>query len=163
MRNSPGPLCLAGMLALVFSSGVLPGCSAKPSGVTGAPQAPPANAPMTGELASLLKEREALAKKFYVACTAAYNAETVTLDLLIGARRELLEAELDLATGSAAKIKVLERHVDLAKQVENKIEALYKAGARGGEVEKHMAAKLDRVKLQIDLERLQQSSQVKQQ
>jgi len=115
-----------------------------------------------GQVARLLKEREKAARLLNDSTSAAYEAATATLQQLIAARHEWMEAEVDLASGDG-KIKVMEKHLDLASQLENKIATLNKFGAVGGEVEKLAAARLARLKLEIELERLKASGQVKKQ
>lgn len=116
------------------------------------------NAPVS----PLAKERVQVAQKLYFATQAAYEAQTVTLPQLIDARRELQAAELEL-TDQVGAIKVLKKHMGLASQVEKKIEVLFKAGGVGGEAEKYLAARLDRVKVELELERAVKSAQVKEQ
>ena len=87
------------------------------------------------------------------ATRAAYETDTVPYEQMIQVLRELRDAELQFADTAKDRIAVLEKMVQKAKRLETKIEALYQAGARGGEAEKYAHAKAVRLQAEIDLSR----------
>ena len=77
------------------------------------------------------------AGKTYEALRAAYETDTVTLDLLCDWSKRWLNAELAAANSQEQKIAALEAYVLRTLQTQKKVKALYDNGARGGEVEKY--------------------------
>jgi hypothetical protein len=61
----------------------------------------------------------------------------------------LLDAELELAKNHNERLVVYKTVFDTAKQIEAKVEALHKHGARGGEDEKYYLAVAFRLEVQI--------------
>jgi len=103
----------------------------------------------------LLADRVAAAQLQFDRVRAGYEAETVTLDLLLQAASQLETSELAVAKTNEARIAARLRYLGTVRQIEEKIEALYRVGARGGEVEKYAMAKLNRQTAEIGLIRQQ--------
>ena len=114
-----------------------------------------AKTPGVAERDRLLAERVATAKYELMVVRAAFEAETVTLDLVFEAAEKLAVAEAAMLNTPEAMIAVRQRHLERARQTEAKIEALFNVGARGGEAEKYAAAKLVRQSAEIALIRQQ--------
>ena len=110
-------------------------------------------------LKKLLLERLQTVRQFAAATSAAYQTDTVTLDLLILANQELLEAELEMATAlelpstAQDRIDIYKKMIENAKQVEAKVKLLFDRGARGGEADKYYQAKAARLRMEIALQR----------
>ena len=84
-------------------------------------------------------------------CRAAFEADTVTLDVVIWAIDAAWKAELAAATTPAERIDAHVQHVQNLGQIKQKIEALWNVGARGGEAEKYAQAKYSVESAQIAL------------
>src|SRR4051812_7638359 len=76
----------------------------------------------------LQTERRDLLKKLVDARYAEFQAGRGTLDLMLQAAKDLLSAELDLATKPEQRLKVHEARLDLAKKVEQIEKGRYDAG-----------------------------------
>lgn len=107
-----------------------------------------------GHLKKLLLERAETLRSYVDATRAAYETDTITLEQLLAANQELLEAELEVADSKEKRIAIYKKMVDNARQVEAKVKALHDAGARGGEAEKYYHAKATRLRMEIGLERV---------
>jgi hypothetical protein len=103
------------------------------------------------ELDQLLRERLEAARLLVEATRAAYETDTVTLEQLLSAHRELLNAELAVATTPMERVKAHVKALVAARGVEAKVKALHDAGARGGEAEKYARVKTARLTIEIDL------------
>jgi outer membrane protein TolC len=103
------------------------------------------------QLQELLHERVKTAQRAMDATQAAFEAQTVTLLGVVEAANKLVEAKLAIATTGAQRIEALEQHLQRAQQTEQKIEVLYKVGARGGEAKEHATAKRERQSAEIAL------------
>lgn len=90
---------------------------------------------------ALLRNLADAAKGGYTAWQASYNAGTaVASDCYIWSRR-WVEAEQALAEDQKAQRVALQQHRDRMEQLFQKIDALHRAGVRGGEEEHYYAAK----------------------
>ena len=95
---------------------------------------PPKGTPLSEQMVEVAREG-------YLASSAAYNAMTITPDILIQSSQLLLKAEQRVAKSKQDQIAALRDYRDRIKHLKDKIEALYKVGARGGEAEAYFAAK----------------------
>jgi hypothetical protein len=111
--------------------------------------------PVEKRLAELLKERVTTAERAADATQAAFEAATVTLDVLIDAVNKLGQARFDAATSNAGRLEALEKQVDQLRKIEERILALYRIGARGGEAKDHAMAKRELQSAEIALLKLQ--------
>ena len=118
--------------------------------------AKPETAKVNARLDGLRAERLATAKELVKGITAAYEADTVSIEAMFSASREVLKAELAISKVKADRVAAYRNHLDRAKRVERKTTALYEQGAKGGEHEKYQRAKLERLKVEIALEEEQQ-------
>jgi len=100
-------------------------------------------------LAELLDERVITAERAWDALQAAFKAQTVTRDVLIDAANKLVEARLAVATTPAQELDALEKHLDVMRNTEKKIEMLYKIGTRGGEAKEYATAQRERQSAEI--------------
>jgi len=105
------------------------------------------------EVEGLRKERLAAARSFAEAARAAYDTDTVTLDLFEQSYRELWKALLDAALTPAERLVTYKSVVDGTRNIETKLIALNAAGARGGEQDKLEMAKVARLAAEINLAR----------
>lgn len=78
-------------------------------------------------LKALLKERLAVLKEIESLIAKEYQSGVLPYGILLKARRDLLNAELDLCESNAEKIAVLEKTVALAMEQEKVAEQLVKA------------------------------------
>jgi hypothetical protein len=102
-------------------------------------------------LKQLQVSRVQTARQSRDATLAAFQADTVTLGDLLTATRNLLTAELAVAKTPGQRIAAHKRHVEDVRQCEQKIEALFDVGARGGEAEKYATARYHRETAEIAL------------
>ena len=110
-----------------------------------------ASSSVQGRLKQLLVSRVQTARKTRNAVHAAFQADTVALGDLLTAAHDLLTAELAVAKTPGQQIAAHKRHVEFLRQLEQKIEALFKVGARGGEAEKYGTARYNRETAEIAL------------
>lgn len=103
------------------------------------------------ELTDTLKARAESALAAYEAMVAAFNADTVTFDMLADAARRLADAELAIAAKPEDDIAALRRNVERTKGWEATIKQQFDAGARGGEATNYFSAKRDRESAEIML------------
>jgi len=103
------------------------------------------------KLHTLLYERVATAELGVTATQAAYDSGNVTLDQLIQSRKDLAEARYAVAKTAAEREAALQEIVHGYRQVEEKITALHKLGARGGEHHQLAMATLARQTAEIRL------------
>jgi hypothetical protein len=110
------------------------------------------------ELNQLRRERLTAANEFMNAARAAYDTDTITLDILLTAIRERFAARVDAAEKDLAEQLAAHREfVASARAIEARIKALYEAGARGGEAEKYAHVRTTRLEAEIGLARFQQA------
>jgi hypothetical protein len=93
-------------------------------------------------LTQLKQDRVKTAKDCFDAMLAAYNAGTVTLDLVLTTGEKLRDAELAIAKNDKEGLKSLRTHLERIKPIRDKIQALQRMGARGGEAEKALFSEL---------------------
>jgi hypothetical protein len=117
----------------------------------GAPQENPAKTDLEKLLQQLLQERVKTAERATDSLQAAFDAQAVTLDMLVEAVNKLCKARLEIATTPAEEIDALEKRFKHMTEIEHKVETLYKIGARGGEEKEYTMAKRERESAQIDL------------
>lgn len=103
------------------------------------------------QLQQLVHERVETAQLAKDAIQAAFDAGTIVVFDLLDAVNELAEARLAVAKTPAERIDALEKHVKQMKAIEEKVLALYRAGARGGEVKEYFSAKRERQSAEIAL------------
>jgi outer membrane protein TolC len=99
----------------------------------------------------MLYKRVETAQLCFDATQAAYQAETVTVDQLITAMNNLVDAKLAVARTPQEEIAALEEHVKNTQNLEQKIKQLYDVGSRGGEADVYALAKFTRETAQISL------------
>jgi hypothetical protein len=116
-----------------------------------------ASAVQQQELNQLRQERLAAANRFAVAAQAAYETDTITLDILLTALRERFAARVDAADKNAERLAAHREFIASTQAVETRIKALFEAGARGGEAEKYAHVRTTRLEAQIGLARFQQT------
>jgi hypothetical protein len=108
-------------------------------------------AALENRLQELLKERVTTAERAVEATQAAFEAATVTLDVLIDCVNKLAEAELAVAATHAEKLAALEKRVASLLRIEEKIQALFNIGGRGGEAKDYAMAQRERQSAEIAL------------
>ena len=81
------------------------------------------------------------AKKTYEATAAGYDAGTAPLADLFIWSRHWLQAEQKLAKAKAERQAALLGHWQRMKKTNEKVAALYRAGSKGGELERYFATK----------------------
>jgi RNA polymerase sigma-70 factor (ECF subfamily) len=77
---------------------------------------------------ALLKERQEVLKKEVLARTQEYEAGRGYLASLLAASRELLKAELELATNREERVAAYERHFDAMRKFDQMVKEGYEAG-----------------------------------
>jgi outer membrane protein TolC len=82
----------------------------------------------TQQIEDLLRERQAILQKLVEVVTEEYRQGTNGFESVVRATDQLIEAELELAKDSKARIVVLERRVELMTNVFSMVEAKFKAG-----------------------------------
>jgi hypothetical protein len=128
---------------------VLTGCGKSAS--VSAADAPEGPQTLEMRLRQLQVSRVQTARKSRDATLAAFQADTVTLGDLMTATHGLLTAELGVAKTPGQRVAAHKRHVEDLRQCEQKIEALFRVGARGGEAEKYATARFNRETAEIAL------------
>jgi len=115
-------------------------------------------------LTELLEERLDWHRKRLAALQAIYedadeSEKLRLLDLILSAARSVLAAELDVCDVPAKRIAAHKKYVDLAKEMESRVETLFTLRRRGGEAERHALFKAIRIEAEIGLlrERLRQA------
>jgi hypothetical protein len=93
-------------------------------------------------LTQLKQDRAKTAKACFEATQAAYDAGTITLDLVLTTAEKLRDAELAVAKDDKQRLKSLRAHLERIKPIRDKIQALQRMGARGGEAEKALFSEL---------------------
>lgn len=116
-----------------------------------APQEDESKAELEKQLQRLLHERVATAERGKDAVQAAFEAETVTLDVLVEATNKLLDARLAIAATPAEEIDALEKRLESMQEIEQKIKVLYQFGIRGGEAKEYATMQRERQTAQIAL------------
>jgi hypothetical protein len=94
------------------------------------------------ELAKLKRARVKTAKECFEAHDAAYNAGTMTLDVLLTVCEKLRDSELAAANNNVEKLNALRANVERTKKIRDKIQALRLAIVRGGEQDKALYSEL---------------------
>lgn len=100
-------------------------------------------------LNKLLDERVITAERAKDALVAAFEAQTTTLFDFMDAANKLREARLAAAKTPAQELDALEKHLDLMRNVEQKIKVLYDIGTRGGEIKEYSTAQRERQSAEI--------------
>lgn len=113
------------------------------------------------ELAELLPKLVKARQVCLDATKEAYKKNAVSVEQVVRAHRELLEAKLQMRITDAERIKIREDMVDNAKVMENTVKALFDAAAKGGEIEKYYQAVAMRLQAEIDLRRERISAALK--
>jgi hypothetical protein len=94
------------------------------------------------ELAELKRARVKTAKECFEVTEAAYNAGTMTLDVLLTVSEKLRDSELTAANNNVEKLNALRANVERTKKIRDRIQALHKAAVRGGERDKTLYSEL---------------------
>jgi type II secretory pathway component GspD/PulD (secretin) len=107
------------------------------------PKSVPAAAadPIELAISDQAKEMVAAAEKAYQASTAAYLAETVSLEQVFAWSRRWLQAAVDAANSPGERGKAYRDHRDRMQQLFDEIRLKYTVGARGGEADRYEAAR----------------------
>ncbi len=108
--------------------------------------------PKDTKLKGLLKERLATVREILTVTTEQYKAGTGSFERVHQALKDVMSAELDLCDSDKERITVLEKGVAQAKDYEKLAEAQFKVGKV--QVTDVLAAKADRLEIEIALERL---------
>ena len=99
----------------------------------------------------LLQKRHAVLSQLLNVQMESYQQGHAAIEDILGARRKLLEVELELATSSEDRIRLLEKSVRLAEELEQLVETKYETGdASRVDVFKLRA---EHLKIQTDLAR----------
>ncbi len=115
---------------------------------TTSPSAPPSQ-----RLTTLLTERrDTLAQLAdslpWSGQPGAYNSDG---EVRIATSAELHKAQLAVSSLGAKRIELCRSYVNAMRSIERKVEALYQAGAHGGEAEKHYRARTRRLTAEVEL------------
>lgn len=102
-------------------------------------------------LRKLLEERKALLRQAVGVAVEEHRAGRIDLDSVLTLRRDLLNAELELAASREERIELYGKLVEHARAWENTTAELYKSG--GATQVDVLKAKAARLRSQIDLER----------
>jgi hypothetical protein len=94
------------------------------------------------ELAERKRARMKTAKECFEAHEAAYNAGTMTLDVLLTVCEKLRDSELAAANNNVEKLNALRANVERTKKIRDRIQALHQQAARGGEGDKTLYSEL---------------------
>jgi hypothetical protein len=84
-------------------------------------------------ITALRAARLADAIRFAEASQAAYESGSITLDVVLDAIEKRAAARLAVATTASARLAAYEERLNQLQSMEQKVEALYKTGSRGGE------------------------------
>jgi len=103
------------------------------------------------QLNELRKARVASAQKAVEAEEAAIQANMATDDSLLDVTRNLVDAELDLATTPEEEIAAWEKYVKVARLAEEKRKVLHELTTRGGEASEYYTAIQERQRAEIEL------------
>ena len=76
----------------------------------------------------LLQKRHAVLSQLLNVQMESYQQGHAAIEDILGARRKLLEVELELATSSEDRIRLLEKSVRLAEELEQLVETKYETG-----------------------------------
>jgi outer membrane protein TolC len=100
-------------------------------------------------VAKLIEERNQLLRKRVELVKAQYETGVASLEAVILAERELLQAQLDLATTAKERVAIRETQLKIAKEHEKRAEALFASGLRPES--ELITARIDRLTAQINL------------
>ncbi len=134
-------LAVAVCLASVTGAALLYGAAQK--------DASPSKAMLEQELKATLKMRVQTAQLALEAMQAAFEAETVTLDVLMDASLKLAEAQVAVASKPEEEIAALQNCVERAKQTEANIKKLFEVGTKGGAAKDYYSAKRERESAEV--------------
>ena len=107
-------------------------------------------------LAKLQLLRQKAAREFVTAVQREYETGIRPVEHLIQAHQELHDAKLDLSQAADERVQNHEQHVENLRALEKGIEAKRKIGARGGSSASYLAAKVARLKAEVELARARQ-------
>lgn len=113
---------------------------------------PPQTDPKGDRLSNLTKDWLATLREISRQATTRFQNRTGEFEPVRQAARALLDAELDLCGADKERIAILEKFIAEAKRNEKQAENLVKTGQAPASIA--LAAKADRLKAEIDLERL---------
>jgi hypothetical protein len=119
--------------------------------VLGASKAGESKAVLEQRLNEMRKARVQSAKAALAAAQAAFDAQSVTVDVFVEVTRNLVDAELDLATTPEQEIASWERYVKVMKQSEDANKKLLEIGVKGGEPLRYYTVKQERERAEIAL------------
>ncbi|MBI2477924.1 MAG: efflux RND transporter periplasmic adaptor subunit [Planctomycetia bacterium] len=112
--------------------------------------------PESSEQSQIARERVETLRQQFKVLEREYQIGKVTIDRVLRASNDLLEAELEVAESSAKRIKILEQQAANLEMLEAVTTQVYKAGKVG--VEDVLAAEADRLAAQTRLDRERSSS-----
>ncbi len=107
--------------------------------------------PSDAKKESLLKERRDTLRELVRLTEARYRSGRATLDFVIRASNQLLEAELDQAKTKAERIAIYDKLIANLRELEKILEARQKVGAPGGDMADLLDARTARLKAEIQL------------
>lgn len=119
--------------------------------VFGASKAGESKSVLEQQLTEMRKARVQSAKAALAAAQAAFDAQAVTVDVFVEVTRNLVDAELDLATTPEQEIASWERYVKVMKQSEDASNKLLETGVKGGEPLRYYTVKQERERAEIAL------------
>lgn len=105
-------------------------------------------------IVKLLQKRQFVLSQLVKVQTEAYHNGETGLESVVRARQQLLLVELELATSHEERIKLLERSIKLASELEKIAEAKHKSG--NGSAAAILSSQSDRLKVEIRLVRERQ-------
>ena len=133
---------------------------AKTDGTKTAPSAVPDTDDVDVAVEQLCRARLEATRRFVDASRAGFDTDTITLDGMIRANRELVAAELDAARTRADRVAAWIGAVAAARALESRVDALHGAQARGGEADKHRHAQAARREAEVELARERQQARL---
>lgn len=103
------------------------------------------------QLNEMRRARVQSAQSALAAAQAAYDARMVTVDVFMDVTRNLVDAELDLATRPEDEVASWERYVKVMKQAEDASKTLLELAGKGGEPLRYYTIKQERERAEIAL------------
>ncbi|HAW32106.1 MULTISPECIES: TolC family protein [Gimesia] len=105
-------------------------------------------------IVELLQKRQLVLSQLVRVQTEAYRNGETGIESVVQARQQLLLVKLELATSHEERIKLLERSIKLASELEKLAEAKHKSG--NGSAADILSSQSDRLKVEIRLVRERQ-------
>lgn len=105
--------------------------------------------PQEGSIVALMRERQSVLSQLVEHQTAAYRMGEADIETVIQAHQDHLLAQLELAGSLDERITLLERSVELARELEEIAEAKHRTGE--GVLADVLKSRADRLRVEIDL------------